>query len=141
VLALVLRSGRDQAVRDRAAARRRGKEPPRWRRRLDEGTARAAFVIGAMLTLPGASYLAGLSRMAKLDYSAFPTVLAIVGFNLVMLVLLEAPLLALSVWPDRAELAIERAKAWVAARGRSVAVKALMAVGIALVIKGVIALL
>jgi hypothetical protein len=141
VLALVLSSGRDQTLRDRAAARRQGKEPPRWRRTLDRGTARSAFVIGAMLTLPGASYLAGLSRISKLDYATLPTVLVVVGFNLVMLVLLEAPLLALAVRPDRAEPAIERAKAWVAARGRSVAVKALAAVGAALVIKGVIELL
>ncbi|HKP90182.1 MAG TPA: GAP family protein [Thermoleophilaceae bacterium] len=141
VLALVLGQGRDQAVRDRAAARRQGKEPPRWRQTLDRGTARAAFVIGAMLTLPGASYLAGLSRIAKLDYATFPTVLAVVGFNLVMLILLEAPLLALVTRPDRAEAAIDRVKAWVAARGRGVAVKVLTVLGGLLVLRGVLELL
>jgi hypothetical membrane protein len=41
------------------------KEAPRWRKALDEGSARTAFVVGILLTLPGASYLAGLDRISK----------------------------------------------------------------------------
>jgi hypothetical protein len=140
-LALVLGSGRDQRIRERRAEKKVGKGPPRWQRTLDKGTARAAFAIGAMLTLPGASYLAGLSRISKLDYATFPTILCVVGFNLVMLILLEAPLLALVARPERAEPAIERAKAWVAAHGRRVAVRFLAVVGGALVLRGVLELL
>src|SRR5689334_15213520 len=57
-LALVLGTGRDRRVAERRARRRRGAQPPRWQRTLRSGTARTTFVIGALLTLPGASYLA-----------------------------------------------------------------------------------
>jgi hypothetical protein len=38
-----------------------------------------------MLTLPGASYLAGLSRIDEQNYSTPETVLVVIGFNLIML--------------------------------------------------------
>ena len=38
------------------------------------------FVIGICLTLPGASYLAGMSKLAKLNYSTAATVLVVIGF-------------------------------------------------------------
>src|SRR4051794_28386974 len=47
---------------DREPHRSKGdKGPPRWQRALSRGTARTTFVLGVMLTLPGASYLAGLT--------------------------------------------------------------------------------
>ena len=61
---------------------------------MSRGSARTTFVIGALLTLPGASYIAGLTKLSKLDYSPEVTVLVVIGFNLVMLVLLEASLVA-----------------------------------------------
>jgi hypothetical protein len=36
------------------------KGPPRWQRELSKGSARTTFLVGMLLTLPGASYLAGL---------------------------------------------------------------------------------
>src|SRR5580704_17894150 len=36
------------------------KGPPRWQQALSKGSARTTFVVGALLTLPGGSYLAGL---------------------------------------------------------------------------------
>ena len=57
-------------------------------------------MVGALLTLPGASYLAGLDQIHKLKYSTTATVLLVVGFNLVMLWLLEVPLAGFVVAPD-----------------------------------------
>src|SRR5207245_6068548 len=68
------------------------KQPPRWQRELNKGSARTTFVIGALLTLPGASYLAGLHSLHKLEYPTIATVLVVIGFNLVMLWILEVPL-------------------------------------------------
>jgi hypothetical protein len=45
------------------------KAPPRWQTRLSRSSPRGAFVVGALLTLPGASYLAGLRQIADLNYS------------------------------------------------------------------------
>jgi hypothetical protein len=140
VVALVLGTERDKETNERRARRREGKEPPRWQRTLAKGSARTTFVIGVLLTLPGASYLLGLSTIDKLDYSPPVTVLVIVGFNLIMLLLLEAPLLAFAIAPEAAPRAVDRAKAWAAARWRTVAVSGLCLIGGALVLKGVLEL-
>ena len=61
VIAFVLHSGRDGAIRERRAARKAGakeKKTPRWQRVLSKGDPKLAFVVGMLLTLPGASYQA-----------------------------------------------------------------------------------
>jgi hypothetical protein len=141
VLALMLARGRDKRLAERRAKRNQGKKPSRWQDALRKGTARTTFVIGALLTLPGASYLAGLDRLSKLHYSTAATVVVVISFNLVMLILLEGPLIAFAVAPDWTPGAIGRAKAWAGTRGREFAVLGLAAIGGALVVKGIIGLL
>ncbi len=95
VAAFVLGTGRDHSLAERRRTRRGAKKdqgPPRWQRALGKGSARITFAVGAMLTLPGGAYLAGLSRIHKLDYSTAETVVAVLAFNLIMLALLEVPL-------------------------------------------------
>src|SRR5205807_2983184 len=94
-LAYVVYSGRFDRLRERRRERKAAKPdkgPPRWQRELSKGSARTTFIVGALLTLPGASYLAGLHEIHKLKYSTITTVLLVIGFNLVMLWLLEVPL-------------------------------------------------
>jgi hypothetical protein len=91
VAALVLGTGRHHAVAERRRARKKDKGPPRWQQALGRGSPRTTFLVGALLTLPGASYLAGLSRIDKLNYSTAETVLLVIAFNLIMLALLEVP--------------------------------------------------
>jgi Sap, sulfolipid-1-addressing protein len=141
VLALTLANGRDKRLAARRAKRKQAKKPPKWQRALRNGTARTTFVIGAVLTLPGASYLAGLDRLSKLGYSTAITVLVVIAFNLIMLILIEAPLIASAVAPDWTPGAIDRAKAWAGTRGRQFAIRGLAAIGAALVAKGIIGLL
>jgi hypothetical protein len=140
-LALVLASGRDQGFSERRAKRKEGKEPAKWQQALSKGSARTTFVIGALLTLPGASYIAGLHDISNLHYSTAGTVLAVIGFNLVMLILLEGPLVAFRVAPDWTPDAIDRGKAWVSRHSRKFAIYGLGGIGATLVIKGVIGLL
>jgi hypothetical protein len=140
-LAAVLATGRDQHLAERRARRREGKPPPKWQQTLRRGTARTTFVIGALLTLPGASYLAGLTALTKLGYPKAVEAVVVVGFNLVMLILLEAPLIAFAIAPEWTPRAIEGAKAWVGRHGRRAAAYGLAAVGAALVVKGIIGLL
>ena len=80
-------------------------------------------MIGALLTLPGASYLAGLDEIHKLNYSTAVTVLIVIGFNLVMLWLLEVPLACFVIAPDWTPRAVERAKAWVSRHAHVFAVE------------------
>jgi hypothetical protein len=140
-LAAVIGTGRDRRLSERRARRKEGKGPPRWQRTLSKGTARTTFVVGALLTLPGASYLAGLDSIRKLGYPPASEVLLVVGFNLVMLILLEGPLVAFAVAPEWTPRALERAKGWTGRHGRKAAAWGLTAVGVALVAKGLIGLL
>jgi hypothetical protein len=116
------------------------KGPPRWQRALGRGSARVTFVVGALLTLPGASYLAGLSRIDRANYSAPRTVLTVIVFNLIMLALLEIPLICFVIAPNWTPRAIDRAKAWVGRHTRRFAVTLLTVVGALLVLKGVLEL-
>jgi Sap, sulfolipid-1-addressing protein len=135
------RHRRKRADRTAHEDRKKDKGPPRWQKELGKGSARVTFVVGAMLTLPGASYLAGLSRIDKQNYSVPETVLVVIGFNLIMLALLEVPLLCFVIAPDWTPRAIDRAKAWIGRHARPVAVAGLSTVGGLLVLKGVLELL
>ena len=142
--ALVLGTDRQLRRKDRRRAREDGKGnkgPPRWQRALGRGSARVTFVVGALLTLPGASYLAGLSRIDKQNYSTPKTVLVVVAFNLIMLALLEVPLICFVIAPESTPKAIDRAKAWIGRHSRRFAVMFLTVVGALLVLKGVLELL
>ena len=143
-IAFVLHTGRAERLRQRRAARNaanQDKVPPRWQRELSKGSPRVTFAVGALLTLPGASYLAGLDQLHKLHYSTAVTVLGVIGFNLVMLWLLEVPLASFLVAPEWTPQAITRARAWVSRHAHVFAVRGFGAVGALLVIKGLIGLL
>ena len=81
-VAFVLYTGRAERLRERRRARKaaNGKnEPPRWQRQLSKGSPRTTFAVGALLTLPGASYLAGLDEIHKLKASTAVTVLLVIA--------------------------------------------------------------
>jgi hypothetical protein len=142
--AWVLWSGRHERFQERRRARKAAKPdkgPPRWQRELNKGSPRATFVIGMLLTLPGASYLAGLDEIHKLALPDAETVLVVIGFNLVMLWLLEVPLVSFLVAPDWTPRGVEAAKAWVGRHAHKFATRGLAFIGAALVVKGIVGLL
>jgi Sap-like sulfolipid-1-addressing protein len=143
-IAFVLASGRDKPLAERRRARKAAKgpqEPPRWQRTLDRGSARVTFVVGALLTLPGATYLTALYRIADEELPDAVTVLVVVAFNAIMLMLLEIPLLAYTFAPEWTPRAIERFRAKLRERGRIWAVRVAAILGALMVARGVIALL
>ena len=135
--AWVVWSGRHERFRERRRARKAAKPdkgPPRWQRELSKGSPRTTFVVGMLLTLPG------LDEINKLNYSTTVTVLIVIGFNLVMLWLLEVPLVSFLVAPEWTPGAIERAKAWVSRHSHVFAVRGLTLFGVLMIIKGIIGL-
>lgn len=143
VLAGVLATGRDRGVQERRQNRKakRGQEnkTPKWQQQLSKGTPRTTFIIGALLGLPGASYLAGLENIDKLKYSTAVTILLVIGFNLVQLILLEVPMIAFKIAPTQTPVAIDATKDWALTHWRVCAVWGLLIVGTIFVIKGIIA--
>jgi hypothetical protein len=135
--------------RGRAAAERRRrrrearepKEPPLWQRTLSRGSAWTTFVVGALLTLPGASYLIGLHKISEGNPSTATVVGSVVLFNVIMLALLEVPLLGFTVAPDWTTDAIERFKAWFARNARQLASRIALVLGALLVLRGLIYIL
>jgi hypothetical protein len=142
IAAYVVWSGALARRRERRKLERadRPKEPPRWQQALSGGSPRTTFLIGLLLSFPGASYLAALTEIHRQDLGAAGEVLVVVAVNVVMLVLLEAPLIAFAVAPEWTPLAIDRFKGWMARNGAEAIAIGLSVVGAALILRGVLAL-
>ena len=148
IVARALSAERDALLRERRERRKaakgkakKEKGPPRWQRVLSRGTPRTTFVVGALLTLPGASYLVALTRLAKDDLATAETVLVVVGFNLIMLALLELPLLSYWLEPAATPGRVERFKASLRRDGRRIAIRIAVVAGALLVVRGVVTLI
>jgi Sap, sulfolipid-1-addressing protein len=148
VLAFMIRPGRRPKETGRLAQRRRRKQeskddkgPPLWQRKLSQGTARTTFVVGALLTLPGASYLIGLHKIADSDPSTAGAIGAILLFNVIMLVLLELPLIGFIFAPEWTPRAVERFKDWFSRNARRLGYRAALVIGLLLIARGLIYLL
>lgn len=144
VIGFVLGTGRQERYSERRRERKGPKQekgPPRWQRALGSGSARITFVVGAVLTLPGASYLAAITAVDKLNYANVETVLLVVMVNLIMLTLLEVPLIGYFVAPEWTPTAVQRAKDWFSRHARKAVVIGATGVGSLLIVRGVITLL
>jgi hypothetical protein len=100
VLGIVLATGPHQRVREWQEKRRRRAEERgsrHWRRGLDEGSPQGAFIVGALLGLPGASFLVALDLLDKQDLGVPVTAVCVVVFCLIGLILLEVPLLGFTL--------------------------------------------
>ena len=140
VVAFVVATGRDKRRRawsERQKAKKADKAPPKWQQKLSGGTARTTFAIGALLTLPGASYLAAMAATAKQDLSTVETVLTVVAVNLVMLILLEVPLIGYLVAPETTAERVKRFSGWLGRDGAKIALGLAVLVGLGLVGRGV----
>jgi len=145
-LAFVLATGRDQPIQQRRQAKKAIKHNARREagkateslpiRLLGKGDPKLAFVVGAALSFPGASYLAALTRIHKLDAGTGATVLIVVAFCVIEQLLLEVPLVGYVFAPDRVSALIEDFKGWMARKGRPAAVIGAGLIGAALIVSG-----
>lgn len=108
---------------------------------LGKGDPRATFVVGVVLSLPGVAYLDALDHIHHLDPGLVVTVLVVVFFCVMQQMLIELPLLGFVLAPQRTEKAVTGFKAWMARRGRTVAVIGAAVVGVWLTARGAITLL
>jgi Protein of unknown function (DUF2910). len=145
LVAYVLGSGRDQRLRQRRKKKNEGEEieksPSKVEQLLGRGSARITFAVGVVFTLPGVAYLAALRDLDQLDYGTVPTILVILGFNAMLLVLLEVPLIGYAVAPERTVVEVQRFRAWLSRSGRRMAIIGAAGIGAFLVVRGVIELL
>jgi hypothetical protein len=147
VIAWVLRGGHDQRLKDRRQEKKKAKgksvekSPSKVEQLLGRGSARVTFAVGVVLTLPGVSYLVALHDLDNLNYGTVPTILVILGFNVMLLILLEIPLVGYAVAPERTVVQVQRFRAWLSRSGRGMAIYGAAGIGAFLVARGVIELL
>ena len=150
-IAWVLRTGRDQPLQERRRRKKDAKLKAREEagkpteslplRLLGKGDPRVTFVVGAVLSFPGVSYLDALDHIHKLNPGTVPTVLLVVGFCLLQQILLELPLLSYVFAPEGTQDRVTRFKAWIGRKGRTAVVIGATVIGLILIARGVIALL
>lgn len=143
LLVFVVGSGRDRRRRawsERRHEKAKDKPPPRWRRQLSKGSVRDTFVVGALLSFPGASYIAGMDALNKQKIGTVETVIAVLAFNLVMLMLLELPLLGYATRPEWTAATVERFTDWLSLRGGRIGLIFGTVIGILAIGRGVLSL-
>ena len=143
VAAYVLRSERMERRRERKKKEKEGVEkgPSKVERVLGRGSARITFLVGMVLTLPGVSYLAALHELDELNYSVPVTILVILGFNAMLLILLEIPLVGYVLAPERTVVAVQDFRGWLTKNGLKAGIYVLAGLGALLIVRGVIELL
>jgi hypothetical protein len=138
---LVLRGQRMEARRERKQARKEAEGPKKKsipERLLGRGDPRITFFVGVILSFPGASYLAALTKTSKLEIADPWLVLIVIGICLLQQALLEAPIVAYTFWPEPAKRAIANFREWLARNGRRAATNVAITLGALLWVRGVI---
>ncbi len=112
-----------------------------WGTRLSNGRSLwVAALAGLGIALPSVDYLAALAVILASGSSAGVQVGALVGFNVVAFALVEIPLVAYLVAPDRTRVAMDGLHGWLRTRQRSHVAALLAALGAVLVAAGLIGL-
>jgi hypothetical protein len=150
-IAWVLRTGRDQPFQERRQAKKDAKLRARQEagkpteslplRMLGKGDPKVTFVVGALLSFPGVSYLAALDHIHKLNPGTVATVALVVFFCAMQQLFLEVPLVGYLFAPDRTQGAVDRFRAWMGRSGRTAAVIGAGVIGVWLTARGLITLL
>jgi hypothetical protein len=147
-LAWALRAGLDQPLQRRRQARKAAKleaaqkvEKPTESlplRLLGKGDPRVTFVVGALLSFPGVSYLDALDHIRKLQAGTVATVLLVLYFCVMQQIFLEAPLLGYVFAPEATQDRVAGFRARMARSGRSAAIAGSAFIGLLLIVRGVV---
>lgn len=122
-----------------AVTRGRDRTPPAWLNRLLDGQSlRVAGVAGLGIALPSIDYLAALAVIAAGAGAPEVRFAALVTFNVVAFALVEIPLVAYLVAPQRTHAAMTALHGWVRARRRREVAVLLAVVGVVLLTAGLL---
>jgi hypothetical protein len=123
---------------------RRSDDPGRlssWARRLANGSSLwVAGLAGLGIALPSVDYLAALAVILASGTSATTQISALVTFNVVAFALVEIPLVAYVLAPDRTRASMDALHGWLRSRRRRDVAALLAAVGAVLVVVGMVGL-
>jgi hypothetical protein len=116
------------------------KKPSWTERALREPRLTLAVLVGVVLGLPGALYLAAMHKLASGNYSTANKVVGVCLFAVIEFALAIIPLILLTTRPEQTAALLERSHKWLLKHGRTVGGWILLALGAYLCVRGVISL-
>jgi len=141
----LLASGRPRRLhrpRASAATARPGKsEKAEWTARLlGEPRLGLAMLVGALIGLPGASYITALHNLVAGKYSTATDVVAVVIFVVIEFVLIIVPFAFLELWPERTKAMLKRGQDWLRDHALQLIVGIALILGAYLTVSGLVRL-
>jgi hypothetical protein len=116
------------------------KPPPRWKRALADATPRKAFLVALVLSLPGASFVAGMDQLSKQHLGVATKVILVLVFNVIQLLIIEIPLVGYFIKPQATDAAIERFRDFLSQHGNRMLLIGGTVVGLLILARGIIRL-
>ena len=112
---------------------------PQWLTRLLEGQSLwVASGAGLGIALPSVDYLAALAVIGTADVGSSTRIAALVTFNVVAFALVEIPLLAYLIAPERTRTQLAALNDWLQAQGRRGVAVLVAVVGVVLLVVGLV---
>jgi hypothetical protein len=94
-----------------------------------------------VLDLPGLWYIIALKDIALGGYSTTAEIALVVGFNIVMFIFVEVPLVAFVLAPEKTSSAVAMFNEWLRRNVRHIVALIVLALGTWLIVRGVAALI
>jgi hypothetical protein len=117
------------------------KEKDGWAARLlAEPRLGLAMLIGALIGLPGASYLTALHHLITGKYSTLTQVIAVVVFVVIEFLLIIIPFAFLELWPEATKALLKRTQDWLLGHAFQLMVGIALALGAYLTVSGLVRL-
>lgn|SRR5436305_8803057 len=111
--------------------------PPKWLDRIDRTHWLVGVAVGAVM-LSYALSLAAAAEILKANVSVLDAALASLVFAVTSIVTIAAPVVIVVAAPERSAQILASWKSWLLANSRSIALIALMAIGVFLVVRGAV---
>jgi hypothetical protein len=109
--------------------------PPKWLDRVDRTHWLLSVAVGALM-LSYALSLAAVAEILKANVSTAEAAAAALVFAIASIVTIAAPVVVVVAAPERSAEVLASWKAWLLANSRSIALIALMVIGVLLVVRG-----
>jgi Sap, sulfolipid-1-addressing protein len=99
-----------------------------------------AMLVGALIGLPGASYLTALHHLISGNYSTAVQVIAIVVFVVIEFLLIIIPFAFLELRPEATKVLLKRAQGWLGGHAAQLVAAVALILGAYLAVSGLVRL-
>jgi hypothetical protein len=146
LLAVALATRADAKYKARRAAKHAGEpvdphkddKEPMSQRLLARGSVPIVFLAALAINLPGAAYLVSLKDIAAAHHGTGTDIALVLGFNLIMFMLAEIPLLGLFLDPEPTVARVHRVNRWLSGNSRNIATVLCTVLGCFLITRGLV---